>query len=102
MTPCIVGAADYQVHVDSCKVLQKRAVSFKSAAEAWFASFWILSLEYPKKIAKTCEFIENNNSEEGGKAKRYCSKMGKPSPIEIFKAENPGKHLAQKSFCSLL
>jgi len=58
LTPCIVGAADYQVHVDSYKIIQKRAVSVKSTAEAWSASFWILSLEYPKKLAKTCEFIE--------------------------------------------
>jgi hypothetical protein len=62
-----VGTDGYNVKVDGSTLLLKPTVSLKIVMEVWFSSFWIFSIKYPEKLAKTCQFIEKALLNKGGK-----------------------------------
>jgi hypothetical protein len=74
--PCIVGVDSYDVIVDGCSLLKTTTGSFAKAAEVWFAAYWLLSIQYPPKIAKTCQFIEKVLLFTGGKPSALVRKWG--------------------------
>ena len=49
---------EYQLHINGVTILITKALTFANALEAFFQSYWVFSLEYPKQIEKTLLFLE--------------------------------------------
>ena len=59
MTPVIVeNERGYQVRCDNQLILTAAEERFTLALEAWMACFWVLSIEYPKRLANTLQLLE--------------------------------------------
>jgi hypothetical protein len=47
----------WTLYFDGYKLVENMT-SFTAAFQAWFAVFWVYSVEYPKKLLYTCLFLE--------------------------------------------
>jgi hypothetical protein len=59
----------WALHFDNVQLLQQPAATFADVLQAWFASFWIFSVQYPQTLMNTCVFLE-----------RYCTENKTPVP----------------------
>jgi len=80
-TPCITGrSGEFQVHMDGVPILQAPAKSFERALQAWFATFWIFSVSYPRGLQNSCEFFEKVLLGKGGRVpasvRKWCNRLG--------------------------
>ena len=75
------GGDLFQIVLEKKKLLMK-PVKFSQAIQAWFDSFWALSLQYPAGLAKTSQFIERfvvgqvTGSATSKLVSTYASKLG--------------------------
>jgi len=65
----------WSVTADKQDLFSASMKSFSTAAQAWFATFWVFSIEYPPFISKTYLFIEKVLLHQGsGKAPAVVTK----------------------------
>ncbi len=57
--PSVVRVNDdgWTVHLDGVKLVETLS-TYQQALEAWFSTFFIFSVEYPKPLKNTCMFLE--------------------------------------------
>nr|XP_047135570.1 uncharacterized protein LOC124812702 [Hydra vulgaris] len=59
LSPVILSQDDeWNISVDKEVLFLKTISTFSAAFQAWFAAFWIFSIEFPKGLSNTCQFLE--------------------------------------------
>ena len=48
----------WTLHFDGQYLLTEPTATFMKAIQAWFAVFWIFSVEYPRQLRNVCLFLE--------------------------------------------
>ncbi|XP_065653722.1 uncharacterized protein LOC136080684 isoform X2 [Hydra vulgaris] len=77
LSPVILPQDDeWNISVDKEVLFPKTICTFSEAFQAWFAAFWIFSIEFPKGLINTCQFLEKVLLGGKGKVPNVVSKWG--------------------------
>ncbi|XP_065640725.1 uncharacterized protein LOC105843605 isoform X4 [Hydra vulgaris] len=77
LSPVILSQDDeWNISVDKEVLFPKTICTFSAAFQAWFAAFWIFSIEFPKGLSNTCQFLEKVLLGGKGKVPNIVSKWG--------------------------
>jgi hypothetical protein len=57
--PSLVAEGEtWIVYFDNARLLDKATNLFSKALQAWYAVYWVFSVQYPAALRLTCTFIE--------------------------------------------
>ena len=58
--PCVVKdeGGNWMIFFDGQQLVLESMTSSTTALEAWLATFWVFSVQYPEALRKTCLFLE--------------------------------------------
>ncbi len=75
LTPVIIkDGENWSIAIDRIVIFSEPLRSFALAVQTWFASFWVLSIQYPKCVNNTCLFYEKVFLNGKGKVPASISK----------------------------
>ncbi|XP_065684066.1 sterile alpha motif domain-containing protein 3-like isoform X1 [Hydra vulgaris] len=77
LSPVILSQDDeWNISVDKEVLFPKTICTFSAAFQAWFAAFWIFSIEFSKGLSNTYQFLEKVLLGGKGKVPNIVSKWG--------------------------